>query len=416
MLRYILKRIFQMIPTVFGVILITFILFNVAGGSLALHVLGQHAQADTLEEFNEQRGFNKPLLPLIGPRSVSTRAYADSDFARTAGDWQVGAGVTYTNGMIVLAENGEYALPLKFALRTDCNYALEIESREGTSRVWKKQRTVFQTLETIKTGVQPLEIRSIKLRRLMNNPFDSQLLFYFRQLAHFDFGTSYGTNQKISKLLIDGIGPSLMLTVPIFFVGLITAVMLSLFCAFWRNTWVDRFFVVFSVALMSVNYLVWIVGGQYLLGFKLGWLPVWGFEDPRYLILPMLIGVFSGLGADLRFYRTIMLDEAHRDYVRTARAKGVSRSGVLFKHVLKNAMIPIITNTVIAIPFLYTGSLLLESFFGIPGLGYLGINAINSSDVDVVRAVVLVGAVIFVIANLITDICYVLVDPRVKLK
>lgn len=111
-----------------------------------------------------------------------------------------------------------------------------------------------------------------------------------------------------------------------------------------------------------------------------------------------------------------MLDEAHRDYVRTARAKGVSKSRVLFRHVLKNAMIPIITNVVIAIPFLYTGSLLLESFFGIPGLGYLGINAINSSDVDVVRAIVLIGAFMFVIANLLTDICYALVDPRVKLK
>jgi peptide/nickel transport system permease protein len=215
--------------------------------------------------------------------------------------------------------------------------------------------------------------------------------------------------------MLDGIGPSLMLTVPIFFAGLITSVMLSLFCAFWRDTWVDRFFVVLSVALMSINYLVWIVGGQYLLGFKLGWFPVWGFESPRYLVLPVLIGVFSGLGAELRFYRTIMLDEAHRDYVRTARAKGVSRGGVLFKHVLKNAMIPIITNTVIAIPFLYTGSLLLESFFGIPGLGYLGINAINSSDVDVVRAIVLIGSILFVAANLLTDICYAVVDPRVKL-
>jgi len=207
-----------------------------------------------------------------------------------------------------------------------------------------------------------------------------------------------------------------MLTVPVFIIGLFTSVALSLFCAFWRDTWVDRFFVILSVALMSINYLVYIVAGQYFVGFKMGWLPVWGFEDARYLALPVLIGVLSGLGGNLRFYRTIMLDEAHRDYVRTARAKGVSQSRVLFRHVLKNAMIPIVTNVVIAIPFLYTGSLLLESFFGIPGLGYLGINAINSSDVDVLRAIVLIGSFIFVIANLLTDICYALVDPRVKLK
>ena len=424
MLRYIGKRILQMIPTVFGVILITFVLFNIVGGSPAQQVLGPHAQADTLESFDEQRGFNKPLF--IGTRTT-TRAYADSDFERTAGDWQGKEGITWTNGTLILAAGGEYPLPAKFALRTDCDYELEIEGRAAgfpmfgenqlkLSKDWKKISLRFQTLEKIVPGNAPVEIRSIKLRRVMNNPFDSQFMFYLNRLAHLDFGVSHSTNQRVSKLLLDGIGPSLMLTVPIFFVGLITSVMLSLFCAFWRDTWVDRFFVVFSVALMSVNYLVWIVGGQYLLGFKLGWFPVWGFEDPRYLILPVLIGVFSGLGAELRFYRTIMLDEAHRDYVRTAQAKGVSRVGVLFKHVLKNAMIPIITNTVIAIPFLYTGSLLLESFFGIPGLGYLGINAINSSDVDVVRAIVLVGSIIFVIANLLTDLCYAAVDPRVKLK
>jgi peptide/nickel transport system permease protein len=404
MLKYITKRILQMIPTVFGVILITFVLFNVVGGSPAQQVLGPHAQAETLEQFDEQRGFNKPLFFGF---ETKTRAYADSDFERSAGDWQGVDGVTYTNGMIVLAANGEYTLPLKFDLRADSQYRIKMDAVGVTvSNDWK----------TLATGEAPGEIRSIKLRRLMNSPFDSQFFFYLKQLAHLDFGVSSSTNQRVSKLLLDGIGPSLMLAVPIFFIGLITAVSLSLLCAFWRDTWIDRFFVIVSVALMSFPYLVWIVGGQYLLGFKFGLFPVWGFEAVRYIALPVLIGVFSGLGSELRFYRTIMLDEAHRDYVRTARAKGVSRAGVLFKHVLKNAMIPIITNTVIAIPFLYTGSLLLESFFGIPGLGYLSINAINSSDVDVVRAIVLVGAIIFVIANLLTDLCYALVDPRVKLK
>ena len=448
MIHYIVRRILQMIPTVFGVILITFVLFNIAGGDLGKKVLGPHAQAETLEAFDEQRGFNKPLF--FGTR-ITTRACSDSDFERTAGDWQNVDGVTWTHGMIVLAEGGEYTLPLKFDLRPDSEYELEIEGRTdgfplfgksklGFSKEWKKtkvkfrasenetggsslfrqgfggQAASFQTLETIVPVDAPVEIRSIKLRRVVKNPFDSQLTFYFNQLLHLDFGTSLSTNQRVSKLLADGIVPSLMLSVPIFIIGLFTSVALSLLCAFWRDTWVDRFFVILSVALMSVNYLVWIVAGQYLLGFKAGLFPVWGFEDARYLALPILIGVVSGLGGSLRFYRTIMLDEAHRDYVRTARAKGVSRSGVLFKHVLKNAMIPIITNVVIAIPFLYTGSLLLESFFGIPGLGYLGINAINSSDVDVVRAIVLIGAALFVVANLLTDICYALVDPRVKLK
>ncbi len=427
MIRYIVKRMLQMIPTVLGVILITFVLFNVAGGSPALKVLGPHAQADTLEAFDEQRGFNKPLFPFWNFGRVTTRVYADSDFERTPGDWRGIDGVTHTNGMIILAEGGEYALPIKFDLRDDCDYELEIEARTdgfptlgknklGLSNVWKTHTLRFQCLEKIIPIDAPIEIRSIKLRRLMSNPFDSQLVFYFNRLFHWDFGVSHSTNQRISKLLADGIVPSLMLTVPVFIIGLFTSIALSLFCAFWRDTWVDRFFVILSVALMSVNYLVYIVVGQYFLGFKQGWFPVWGFEGVRYLALPIWIGVLSGLGGNLRFYRTIMLDEAHRDYVRTARAKGVSQIRVLFRHVLKNAMIPIITNVVIAIPFLYTGSLLLESFFGIPGLGYLGINAINSSDVDVLRAIVLIGSFIFVIANLLTDICYALVDPRVKLK
>ena len=404
MLRYIGKRILQMIPTVFGVVLITFVLFNMVGGSPAQQVLGPHAKADTLEDFDEQRGFNKPLFFGF---ETKTRAYADSVFEHNAGDWQGMSGVTYTNGKIVLAANGEYKLPLKFDLRTDCKYRLEMNATGVTGS---------DDCKTLKTGDSQGEIRSIRLRRVMSNPFDSQFMFYLNRLAHLDFGVSHSTNQRVSKLMLDGIGPSLMLALPIFLIGLVTAVSLSLLCAFWRDTWIDRFFVIVSVALMSFPYLVWIVGGQYLLGFKLGLFPVWGFETIRYIALPVTIGVFSGLGSELRFYRTVMLDEMHRDYVRTAHAKGVSRAGMLFKHVLKNAMIPIITNTVISISFLYTGNLLLESFFGIPGLGYLGINAINSSDVDVVRAIVLVGAIIFVIANLLTDLCYALVDPRVKLK
>lgn len=412
MIRYIARRILQMIPTVLGVILITFILFNAVGGSPALQVLGRHVSAQALEEFDEQRGFNKPLL--FG-RRTTTRALTDFDVTRSPGDW-TGEGILWTSGVLTFSAGRDYPLPLKFPLRTDCRYELETEQRVPNG--WKTFRQSFQGSEppVLRVAEVPLEIRSIRLRRLMNHPLDSQFVFYLRQLVRFDFGVSHATNQRVSRMLLDGVGPSLMLTIPIFFGGLALSLVLSLVCAYWRDTWVDRFFVVFSVALMSLNYLVWIVAGQYLLGFKLGWFPVWGFEDPRYLVLPVLIGVVSGLGSELRFYRTVMLDEMHRDYVRTARAKGVSRTGVLFRHVLKNAMIPILTNTVIAIPFLYTGSMLLESFFGIPGLGYLSVNAVNSSDVDVVRAVVLIGSILFIFANLASDLCYVLVDPRVKLK
>ena len=240
--------------------------------------------------------------------------------------------------------------------------------------------------------------------------------FYLHQLFHGDLGQSSIFKQPVAKLLKDGIGPSLSLSVPIFIVGLMSALVLSLICAYFRNQFIDRFIVITAVALMSINYLIYIVAGQYFLAYRMGAFPVWGYESVRYLLLPVIIGVVSGLGSNIRFYRTIMLDEIYQDYVRTALAKGVSKPRILFVHVLRNALIPIVTNVVIAIPFLYTGNLLLENFFGIPGLGYLGINAILSSDVDVVRALVLIAALLFVIANLLTDLVYAAVDPRVTLK
>ncbi len=452
MIRYILKRCMQMLPTLGGVILITFVLFNLVGGSPASMTLGKHVSPRALEEFDEQRGFNKPLLCGWWAR---TRALADQAFATGIGPWRRVPGAAFAGpaghdpGRLVLKDNALYPVPLEFALLPATRYELSVTYRLTAGGVTTLQtreqspadsvliieyrqiplpcsprwRTIHLPVRTgtealsliFKVENQPLEIRSMKLRRRMAHPLDSQLVFYLKQIARLDFGVSSSMNQPVSRLLRQGILPSLALTIPILAVELIVSVVLALVCAFFRNTFIDRFLVVLTVALMSINYLVWIVAGQYLLAYRLHWFPLWGFESWRYLLLPVVIGVISGLGANVRFYRTVMLDEMYKDYVRTAFAKGVSRKGVLFRHVLKNAMIPIITNVMIALPFLYTGSLLLESFFGIPGLGYLSVNALNSADVDVVRAVVLVGSILFIAANLVTDICYAWVDPRVKL-
>lgn len=463
MLRYIIRRILQMIPTVFGVIVITFVLFNIVGGSPAAMTLGKNVSPKALEEFDEQRGFNKPLL--IG-RWSPTRAYEDTLFKRNAGPWRQAEGVEYIApqwnepGYIMLAPGRDIAMPLAFKLRPEIKYRwlIKYRLRQGAASLnlahaYRKGLSI-QAASSVTTvggiehrriflptnadwsvkevpfdaGADPsdltlsfraeggsLEVASLKLRRQNAHWFDSQFGFYLGQIARMDFGKSSFTNQRVSQMLKDGIGPSLCLTVPIFLVELVVAICIALLCAFFRNTWMDRLIVVVAVVLMSVNYLVWIIFGQYYLGYARGWFPLWGFESWTYLLLPVLIGVVSGLGENVRFYRTIMLDEMYRDYVRTAFAKGVSRPGVLFKHVLKNAMIPILTNVVIAIPFLYTGSLLLESFFGIPGLGNMGINAINYSDIDVIRAIVLIGSILYVAANLMTDICYALFDPRVRL-
>lgn len=419
---YCLRRIGQMLPTVAGVVLLTFLLFNIVPNDLAAIALGKNVTPEMLESFDEQRGLNRPLF--FGFRA-STRAYEDQDFTAGAGRWR-GEGVVYDRAAgTVLLENGASFNPLAFGLNELDRFVWRgrfrgVGSIGGvvfSSESWKRFEVELSGAEAgAFIGEKAFSFSSLRLRRIQSNPFESQLSFYLAQLGRGDFGTSSIFKQPVAKLLRDGIGPSLALSVPIFVVGLLTAIALSLVCAYFRNQFMDRFLVVLSVALMSINYLVYIVAGQYLLAYKLGWFPVWGYESARYLLLPVLIGVVSGLGGSVRFYRTIMLDEMYQEYVRTAVAKGVSKQRVLFVHVLKNALIPIVTNVVIAIPFLYTGNLLLENFFGIPGLGYLGINAILSSDVDVVRALVLIAALLFVLANLLTDIVYAAVDPRVTLK
>jgi peptide/nickel transport system permease protein len=246
--------------------------------------------------------------------------------------------------------------------------------------------------------------------------WDSQFTNHFKDALTFDFGRARDRELVIDKIK-RGVWPSLALTIPMFMVTLVISVSLALIVAFVRGTRWDTFVVVICIAGMSIPYLSFIMLGQYFFAYKLGWFPVFFSPElsvPEYVTLPILIGIVAGLGGNLRFYRTVMLDEMRNDYVRTAFAKGLSTRKVLFKHVLKNAMVPIITSVVLAIPFLFLGSLLLERFFGIPGLGYLMVEAIGSRDYSVINAMTFIIAILFVIFNLLTDICYALVDPRVS--
>lgn len=431
-----------MVPTIFGIIIITFLLFNVVGGDPALLKLGKQARAASLEAFDIQRGYDKPLF--FGSWG-KTRAYSEIDFSQSAGHWTVVSGAVHNLEQRRLVLSGdEVAIPVAFPLesgklyrwtgkyRLDGKARLVVGNKEGELAACdlRGSDTKLKTFSLeFRTGKEAaslksrffvekgnVELASLRLGKKTSHFFDSQFFFYLGQLIRGDFGTSHETNQKVSSMILDGVLPSLALTVPMFLAGVIVSISLALICAFYRETLVDRLFVIISVILMSVHSLVWIVLGQYLLGYKSGIFPVWGYESWYHLALPCLIGVLTGLGENLRFYRTVMLDEMYRDYVRTAFAKGVSKSGVLFRHILKNAMIPILTSVVMAIPFLYSGSLLLETFFGIPGLGRMGVMGINTADVDVVRTLVFVAAVLYVVANLLTDICYALVDPRVRMK
>jgi len=308
MLKYIAKRLWEVIPTTFGILLLTFALFNVVGGSPAEVILGKSATAESIAAFNHKWGYDKPLI---------------------------------------------------FAA-------------------------------------------------------DSQLVRFIGDFAKGDFGYSVENQEPVANVLKRGVGASLSLTVPILAGGVVIGLMLAMLSAAFRGQLVDKAILAVSTVLMSVNYVIWVLAGQFFLSYKAAIFPVWGYDGVMYLLLPIFIGIVSSLGTDVRFFRTAILDELYRPYVLTARSKGLSKVEIMVRHVLRNALIPIVTYVSMSIPYLFTGSLLLESFFGIPGLGSVSINAIHSADMAVVRTVVVLGALIYQMVNLVTDLLYAALDPRVR--
>jgi peptide/nickel transport system permease protein len=313
MLKYFVRRLLEAVPTTFGILLLTFFLFNIVAGSPAQTILGKNASAESIAEFNRKWGYDKPLI--------------------------IGDG----------------------------------------------------------------------------NVFDSQFFAFVGDLCRGELGYSVEMNAPVAEVLRAGVVPSLSLTVPILAGSVIIALMLAMLSAACRGRAVDRAVLVVSTLLMSVNYVVWVLAGQFFFSYKAGVFPVWGYEGAFYLVLPVMIGIFSSLGTDVRFFRTAILDEIYRPYVLAARARGLSGAAVMVRHVLRNALIPIVTYVSLSIPYLFTGSLLLESFFGIPGLGAVSINAIHSADMAVVRSVVVLGALLYQFVNLATDLLYAALDPRVRL-
>ena len=239
------------------------------------------------------------------------------------------------------------------------------------------------------------------------------------KLFLFEFGQS-DSGRDIGYDISQRMWPSLAITLPVFFVGLLLTITFALIVAFFRGTYIDTWAVVLCVAMMSISGLFYIIGGQYLIGKLLRLVPISGFDYGldgfKFIILPVLVGIIGGLGGGVRWYRTIFLEEINTDYVRTARAKGLSERAVLFIHVLRNAMIPILTGVVVVLPSLFMGSLIIEAFFGIPGLGSYTIDAIQRQDFAIVRSMVFLGSFLYIIGLLLTDISYTLVDPRVRLE
>lgn len=234
----------------------------------------------------------------------------------------------------------------------------------------------------------------------------------------FDFGRA-DDGRDIAQEIKSRMMPSLAIALPVFILGLIVYITFALLMVFFRTTYIDFWGVVLCVALMSISSLFYIIAGQFLVSKLWHWVPISGYgsglDAGKFLLLPVIIGIMSSAGSNTRWYRTIFLEEMNKEYVRTARAKGLSERIVLFKHVLKNAMIPILTGAVVVVPLLFLGSLLVESFFGIPGLGSYTIDAINSQDFAIVRAMVFLGSMLYIVGLVLTDISYTLVDPRIRL-
>jgi peptide/nickel transport system permease protein len=239
------------------------------------------------------------------------------------------------------------------------------------------------------------------------------------RLFVFDFGNA-DDGRSIRHEILTRMWPSLALQLPVFIVGLAVNITFALLMAFFRATYLDFWGVVLCVAMMSISGLFYIIGGQYLFSKVWNLVPISGYasgwDAAKFVILPVAVGVAGGIGSGARWYRTIFIEEMGKDYVRTARAKGLAETAVMFQHVLKNGMIPILTGAVVVIPTLFMGALISESFFGIPGLGSYTIDAIQGQDFSVVRSMVFLGSLLYILGLLLTDISYTLVDPRVRLE
>ncbi|MGZ5079007.1 MAG: ABC transporter permease [Usitatibacter sp.] len=268
----------------------------------------------------------------------------------------------------------------------------------------------------------PEQIANIRKQLGVDRPVLYQLWVFVQQVFTFDFGRSWSTNEEVSRILLTRVGPTLTIMIPVVIIETSLAVTFAIMVAYVRGTVTDRLIMMVCTTAMSISFLVYIIVFQWLFGFILGWFPVQGWSESfwknlvTYAPLPIMLAVAVGLAPQLRLYRSFFLDEINQDYVRTARAKGVPEKKVMMKHVLRNAMIPILTNIGISLPGVFVGSFLLEVFFSIPGLGREIITAVNRSDFPVIKAVTVYLAVLTMLINLAVDVMYKFVDPRVSFK
>jgi peptide/nickel transport system permease protein len=266
------------------------------------------------------------------------------------------------------------------------------------------------------------QIDNIRRQLGVDQPYWVQLGIFLKQIVTADFGASWSTNEAVSHIMATRLGPSLTVLIPLLIISTLVAIGLALAVAYVRGSLTDRAVMIVCTVGLSVSILVYIIVFQYVFAYKLGWFPVQGWGDGFwhnlvvYASLPIIILLVVSVAPDLRLFRTFVLDEINQDYVRTARAKGVSENRIMWVHVLRNASIPIITHVMAQLPGLLIGAFLVERFFSIPGIGREVILAVERSDFPVIKAITVYVAVATMIVNLLTDLMYKAVDPRVQLK
>ncbi len=266
------------------------------------------------------------------------------------------------------------------------------------------------------------QIESIRNQLGLNKPVLEQLWIFVQQVVTFNWGRSWATNEAVNHIFATRLPATLTVMIPILLLNVVLGVIAGMAVAYVRGSLTDRAVMIISTVALSISFLVYVIVGQYFFAFRLGWFPVQGWTDSTltnlavYAPLPVMLAVLVSLAPDTRLYRSFFLDEIGQDYVRTARAKGVPEKTILFRHVLRNAMIPILTNVGTALPGIFIGSFLIEVFFSIPGLGREVYQAVGRSDYPVIQAVTIYLAVLTMVINLLTDMMYKWVDPRVVLK
>ncbi|MBQ4314887.1 MAG: ABC transporter permease [Lentisphaeria bacterium] len=392
MLNYILRRTSYSVLVIIGVVMMTFVLFQLGAGDPAAAALGKDARPQEIDSLRRKLGGDLPLFFGHCCRSEAFR-------------WQNSEnGVRFQRNF----DSEELLCRMKSSRK---NYEFKIESGK----------------EEFFAELSPGEkVLKIEVFRYQSNPFNSRFLRTFGEIvsfssefpyiSFFNFGETISTGEPIKDILKRCILPSLALMLPVFAGEIFFGIVFALIAVAFRNTFADRLLVLLSVSGMSVSYLVVIILSQWFLGYTLDLFPLWGFESVKHLFLPVIVGILCGVGANVRFFRTVFSDELKKEYLRTAVAKGAAPVKVYGCHLLRNAGIQIITRASAGLPFLFTGSLLLESFFGIPGLGFAGVDALYNSDIQLLKAIVVLSAFLFVTVNLLADLAYAWADPRIRLE